>query len=74
MKASSLYYLLVLGYFCSSCFTISCVAGVKEIDIAATLEYLRDQRMDSVQTKEQLEFVLAAVAEEIQALLKALPQ
>ncbi|XP_067935891.1 receptor-type tyrosine-protein phosphatase N2-like isoform X2 [Watersipora subatra] len=48
--------------------------GVKEIDIAATLEHLRDQRMNSVETKEQFEFVLSAVAEEVQALLKALPQ
>lgn len=30
--------------------------------------------MNSVQTKEQFEFVLSAVAEEVQALLKALPQ
>lgn len=49
-------------------------AGVKEVDIAATLEHLRDQRMNTVETKEQLEFILSAVAEEVQALLKALPQ
>ncbi|XP_053119413.1 receptor-type tyrosine-protein phosphatase N2 isoform X3 [Hemicordylus capensis] len=48
--------------------------GAKEIDIAATLEHLRDQRPDMVQTKEQFEFALTAVAEEVNAILKALPQ
>ncbi|KAK7808160.1 hypothetical protein U0070_024849 [Myodes glareolus] len=46
----------------------------KEIDIAATLEHLRDQRPGMVQTKEQFEFALTAVAEEVNAILKALPQ
>lgn len=50
------------------------VLGVKEIDIAAALEHLRDQRMKSIRTMEQFEFVLACVAEEVQAVLKALPQ
>ncbi|XP_055521666.1 receptor-type tyrosine-protein phosphatase-like N [Leucoraja erinacea] len=48
--------------------------GVKEIDIAATLEYIRDQRPGMVCTKEQFEFALTAVAEEVNAILKALPQ
>ncbi|CAH1789996.1 unnamed protein product [Owenia fusiformis] len=48
--------------------------GAKEIDIAATLEHIRDQRMSMVKTKEQFEFVLSAVAEEVHAILKALPQ
>ncbi|XP_071156747.1 receptor-type tyrosine-protein phosphatase N2-like isoform X2 [Mytilus edulis] len=48
--------------------------GAKEIDIAATLEHIRDQRMDTVKTKEQFQFALAAVAEEVHAILKALPQ
>uniref|UniRef100_A0A8B9PTN5 Protein tyrosine phosphatase receptor type N n=1 Tax=Apteryx owenii TaxID=8824 RepID=A0A8B9PTN5_APTOW len=48
--------------------------GVKEIDIAATLEHIRDQRPGMVQTKDQFEFVLTAVAEEVNAILKALPQ
>uniref|UniRef100_A0A4W3IKG1 Protein tyrosine phosphatase receptor type N2 n=1 Tax=Callorhinchus milii TaxID=7868 RepID=A0A4W3IKG1_CALMI len=48
--------------------------GAKEIDIAATLEHLRDQRPQMVQTKEQFEFALTAVAEEVNAILKALPQ
>lgn len=50
------------------------VAGVKEMDIAATLEHLRDQRMNMVRTKQQYAMVLACVAEEVQAILKALPQ
>ncbi|XP_075386434.1 receptor-type tyrosine-protein phosphatase-like N isoform X2 [Tenrec ecaudatus] len=48
--------------------------GVKEIDIAATLEHVRDQRPGLVRTKDQFEFALTAVAEEVNAILKALPQ
>lgn len=48
--------------------------GAKEIDIAATLEHIRDQRGGSVATKQQFQFVLAAVAEEVQAILRILPQ
>uniref|UniRef100_A0A914W4E5 Receptor-type tyrosine-protein phosphatase N2 n=1 Tax=Plectus sambesii TaxID=2011161 RepID=A0A914W4E5_9BILA len=48
--------------------------GVKEMDIAATLEHLRDQRMNMVRTKQQYSMVLTCVAEEVQAILKALPQ
>ncbi|KAL9929600.1 tyrosine phosphatase IA-2 isoform 1-T4 [Glossina fuscipes fuscipes] len=47
--------------------------GAREIDIAATLEHLRDQRADLVATRQQFEFVLMAVAEEVHAILKALP-
>ncbi|XP_041834315.1 receptor-type tyrosine-protein phosphatase-like N isoform X2 [Melanotaenia boesemani] len=47
--------------------------GVKEIDIAATLEHVRDQRPGMVRTKDQFEFALTAVAEEVNAILKALP-
>lgn len=39
--------------------------GAKEIDIAATLEHIRDQRTRTVATKQQFEFVLMAVAEEV---------
>jgi len=48
--------------------------GSKEIDIAATLEHIRDQRSGMVQTKEQFEFCLTAVAEETHAILKSLQQ
>lgn len=47
--------------------------GAREIDIAATLEHLRDQRSGLVATRQQFEFVLMAVAEEVHAILKALP-
>ncbi|XP_055685067.1 receptor-type tyrosine-protein phosphatase N2 isoform X2 [Lutzomyia longipalpis] len=47
--------------------------GAREIDIAATLEHLRDQRAALVATRQQFEFVLMAVAEEVHAILKALP-
>ncbi|KAM4558069.1 protein tyrosine phosphatase receptor type Na [Odontesthes bonariensis] len=48
--------------------------GVKEIDIAAALEHIRDQRPGLVRTKDHFEFALTAVAEEVNAILKALPQ
>ncbi|XP_061587941.1 LOW QUALITY PROTEIN: receptor-type tyrosine-protein phosphatase N2-like [Cololabis saira] len=48
--------------------------GAKEIDIAATLEHLRDQRPGMVQTKDQFEFALTTVAEDVNAILKVLPQ
>uniref|UniRef100_A0A3Q2U1D9 Protein tyrosine phosphatase receptor type N2 n=1 Tax=Fundulus heteroclitus TaxID=8078 RepID=A0A3Q2U1D9_FUNHE len=48
--------------------------GAKEIDIAASLEHLRDQRPGMVQTKDQFEFALTTVAEEVNVILKALPQ
>jgi receptor-type tyrosine-protein phosphatase N len=47
--------------------------GAKEIDIAATLEHIRDQRVNMVRTKEQFEFALTAVAQEVQAILNAPP-
>lgn len=48
--------------------------GCKEIDIAATLEHVRDQRGGMVQNRQQFEFCLMAVAEEVHAILKSLPQ
>lgn len=39
--------------------------GGREIDISATLEHLRDQRESLVATRQQFEFVLMAVAEEV---------
>ncbi|XP_078471148.1 uncharacterized protein LOC144733224 [Lampetra planeri] len=47
--------------------------GTKEIDIAATLEFIRDQRLGMVETKEQFGFALTAVAEEVNAILRSLP-
>uniref|UniRef100_A0A095CF72 Receptor-type tyrosine-protein phosphatase N2 n=1 Tax=Schistosoma haematobium TaxID=6185 RepID=A0A095CF72_SCHHA len=44
--------------------------GVKEIDIAASLEHLRDQRPDMIKTLEQYEFVLSSTAEEVDAMLQ----
>ncbi|XP_018319083.1 receptor-type tyrosine-protein phosphatase-like N [Agrilus planipennis] len=62
------------GTYCLIDMVLSRMAkGAKEIDIAATLEHLRDQRPKMVATKQQFEFVLTAVAEEVHAILKALP-
>lgn len=44
--------------------------GAKEIDIAATLEHIRDQRNGAVAIKQQFQFVLQAVAEEVRTINK----
>jgi protein tyrosine phosphatase len=46
--------------------------GVKEVDVAAALEHIRDQRMDMVKTRDQFEFVLLCIAEEVQSILKVM--
>jgi len=43
--------------------------GVKELDVAASLEHLRDQRQGMIKVKEQFELVLAAIAEEVNSML-----
>jgi len=48
--------------------------GAREINLAATLEHIRDQRAKMVKSKNQFEFIFVAVAEEVTHLLKALPQ
>jgi receptor-type tyrosine-protein phosphatase N len=45
---------------------------VKEVDVGATVEHLRDQRIGMVKTKKQFEFALMAIAEEMNGVLKAL--
>ncbi|KAK2579239.1 hypothetical protein KPH14_008206 [Odynerus spinipes] len=61
------------GTYCLIDMVLNRIAkGAKEIDIAATLEHIRDQRPNMVATKQQFEFVLMAVAEEVHAILKAL--
>ncbi|CAH2305301.1 receptor-type tyrosine- phosphatase-like N [Pelobates cultripes] len=62
-------YIVLSPWLLNAMFT-----GVKEIDIAASLEHVRDQRPGMVRTKDQFEFALTAVAEEVNAILKALPQ
>lgn len=62
------------GTYCLIDMVLNRIAkGVKEIDVAATLEHIRDQRPGMLATKQQFEFVLKAVTEEIHATLKALP-
>ncbi|CAH8849657.1 unnamed protein product [Trichobilharzia szidati] len=46
------------------------VKGIKEIDIGASLEHLRDQRPNMIRTLEQYEFVLSSTAEEVDAMLQ----
>lgn len=58
------------GAYCLIDMTLNRIyKGANEIDIAATLEHIRDQRGNMVRTKEQFEFVLAAVAEEVNAMV-----
>lgn len=46
--------------------------GCKEIDIAAAIEHMRDQRPAMVTNRGQFEYILKAVAEEIQTVLQSL--
>lgn len=46
--------------------------GSREMDVAASLEHLRDQRAGVVCSKEQLQFALSSVADEVNAILKVL--
>lgn len=48
--------------------------GVKQLDVVASVEHLRDQREGMVQTSEQFKLIYGCVAQEINALLKSLPQ
>jgi len=43
-----------------------------EVDVSSTVEHLRDQRMNMVNSKEQFQFALNAVAEEVNTILKNL--
>lgn len=47
--------------------------GVKEIDMEAAVEHLRDQRQGMVVTKEQYAFALSAMVEEIHNILGEMP-
>lgn len=49
-------------------------SGAKELNLAATVEHLRDHRPHMVRTKAQFEFALAAVVEETHAMLDAASQ
>ncbi|ESO09789.1 hypothetical protein HELRODRAFT_92046 [Helobdella robusta] len=58
------------GTYCLIDMTLNRLSkGAKEIDIAAALEHLRDQRVNMVRTKEQFEFALSAVADEVHSML-----
>lgn len=49
-------------------------SGAKEINLAASVEHLRDQRPHMVKTKLQFEFALSALVEETHAMLDAARQ
>ncbi|CAJ0942118.1 unnamed protein product, partial [Mesorhabditis belari] len=48
--------------------------GVKEIDVVASVEHLRDQRESLVSTEAQFKFIYASVAQEVSSLIKTIPQ
>lgn len=48
------------------------VLGVKELNIAGSLEHMRDQRMKMVENEEQYKLVFQCVAEEVSMLLENL--
>ncbi|VDD92477.1 unnamed protein product [Enterobius vermicularis] len=48
--------------------------GLKELNIAGSLEHIRDQRRGMVDSIEQYKLVFICVAEEVTAMLKALPR
>uniref|UniRef100_A0A915DPI8 Tyrosine-protein phosphatase domain-containing protein n=1 Tax=Ditylenchus dipsaci TaxID=166011 RepID=A0A915DPI8_9BILA len=57
--------------YCLIDMAINRIEGVKELNIAGSLEYLRDQRMRMVENEEQYKFVFSCVAE-VSSLLKNL--
>uniref|UniRef100_A0A915Q479 Tyrosine-protein phosphatase domain-containing protein n=1 Tax=Setaria digitata TaxID=48799 RepID=A0A915Q479_9BILA len=61
------------GTFCLLDMILSRVArGVKELNVAGSLEHLRDQRPGMVETCEQYKMVFVCLAEEITAIVAAL--
>jgi len=62
------------GAYCLLDMTLNRInKGVKEMNTAATVEHLRDQRPAMVANLEQYKFVLSCVADEVSALLKSMP-
>ncbi|CAK5060683.1 unnamed protein product [Meloidogyne enterolobii] len=51
---------------------VHCTNGVKELNIAASLEHLRDQRMKMVENEQQFKCVFSCIADEISLLLKGI--
>ncbi|TKR67343.1 hypothetical protein L596_023511 [Steinernema carpocapsae] len=63
------------GTYCLIDTTISRITrGVKQINIAGSLEHIRDQREGMVANVDQYKLVFSCVAEEVTALIKCLPQ
>ncbi|OAF69428.1 hypothetical protein A3Q56_02828 [Intoshia linei] len=47
--------------------------GVKQLDISATLEHLRDQRRNVIETKNQFEFAFTSIAEQVTEMINTIP-
>ncbi|KHN79045.1 Receptor-type tyrosine-protein phosphatase N2, partial [Toxocara canis] len=63
------------GTYCLLDIVLNRIAkGVKELNIAGSFEHLRDQRRGMVETGEQFKLVFSCLAEEVTAMVKALPR
>ncbi|KAJ1363786.1 hypothetical protein KIN20_023721 [Parelaphostrongylus tenuis] len=63
------------GVFCAvDMLCARLLKGVRQLDIVASVEHLRDQRDGLVRTADQFKLIYGCVAQEVNSLLKAIPQ
>ncbi|CAJ0597157.1 unnamed protein product [Cylicocyclus nassatus] len=63
------------GVFCAvDMLCARLLKGVRQLDVVASVEHLRDQRDGLVRTADQFKLIYGCVAQEVNSLLKALPQ
>ncbi|WKY02389.1 hypothetical protein Q1695_015997 [Nippostrongylus brasiliensis] len=63
------------GVFCAvDLLCARLLKGVRQLDVVASVEHLRDQRDGLVRTADQFKLIYGCVAQEVNSLLKALPQ
>ncbi|KAL6725933.1 hypothetical protein Aduo_007953 [Ancylostoma duodenale] len=63
------------GVFCAvDLLCARLLKGVRQLDVVASVEHLRDQRDGLVRTGDQFKLIYGCVAQEVNSLLKALPQ
>ncbi|KJH43491.1 Protein-tyrosine phosphatase [Dictyocaulus viviparus] len=63
------------GVFCAvDLLCARLLKGVRQLDVVASVEHLRDQRDGLVRTADQFKLIYGCVAQEVNSLLKSLPQ
>lgn len=63
------------GVFCAvDMLCARLLKGVRQLDVIASVEHLRDQRDGLVRTADQFKLIYGCVAQEVNSLLKAVPQ